>query len=387
MGRKQKQKEKIMKLNLLRKTLFLVALCGAIIFAGCKNDSGSSEPSVVETITALSVVPDNVNPDAEPVTEAKFENVVEPLLKSELSTVVGSVTKLFPKSNKTSSGTSYYNNSRAVTEEEFEESVAKMKDSIKMEMSEDGSSGSMKGSWSAPTGEIDFGENPPEGVKARLDSLGFNINASYNMSQTTGKISASANAAARFGASAEIDLSKDDESCIKSGKFSTLATLALVGLNASMNPEGMSEMMAGSSNPSAMNPEALLTYVTSIGGKVVAYEGVNSAFYFEVKDPADGTVYNGIIKYDLTASINYNITEESLAELTGTITGLVTSMKGKGTKPTAADFEAFDDLIDMKANFAVYDLTGKEIFTIFESTSFSGTIAEVMKLTTTTVTD
>ncbi len=387
MGRKQKQKEKIMKLNLLRKTLFLVALCGAIIFAGCKNDSGSSEPSVVETITALSVVPDNVNPDAEPVTEAKFETVVEPMLKSELSTVVGSVTKLFSKSNKTSSGTSYYNNSRAVTEEEFEESVAKMKDSIEMKMSEDGTSGSMKGSWSAPTGEIDFGENPPEGVKARLDSLGFNINASYNMSQTTGKISASANAAARFGASAEIDLSKDDESCIKSGKFSTLATFALVGLNASMNPEGMGEMMALSSSPSAMNPEAILGSVTSIGGKVLAYEGVNSAFYFEVEDPDNGNVYNGIIKYDLTASINYNITEESLAELTGTITGLVTSMKGKGTKPTAADFEAFDDLIDMKADFAVYDLTGEKIFTIFESTSFSGTIAEVMKLTTTTVTD
>lgn len=387
MGRKQKQKEKIMKLNLLRKTLFLVALCGAIIFAGCKNDSGSSEPSVVETITALSVVPDNVNPDAEPVTEAKFETVAEPLLKSELSTVVGSVTKLFSKSNKTSSGTSYYNNSRAVTEEEFEESVAKMKDSIEMKMSEDGTSGSMKGSWSAPTGEIDFGENPPEGVKARLDSLGFNINASYNMSQTTGKISASANAAARFGASAEIDLSKDNESCIKSGKFSTLATFALVGLNASMNPEGMSEMMAASSSPSAMDPEAILGSVTSIGGKVLAYEGVNSAFYFEVEDPDNGKVYNGIIKYDLTADINYTISKDTIADLTETIMGLTTSMKTSKTMPTAADFEAFDDLIDMKANFAVYDLTGKEIFTIFESTSFSGTIAEVMKLTTTTVTD
>lgn len=309
------------------------------------------------------------------------------MLKSELSTVVGSVTKLFSKSNKTSSGTSYYNNSRAVTEEEFEESVAKMKDSIEMKMSEDGTSGSMKGSWSAPTGEIDFGENPPEGVKARLDSLGFNINASYNMSQTTGKISASANAAARFGASAEIDLSKDDESCIKSGKFSTLATLALVGLNASMNPEGMSEMMAASSSPSAMDPEAILGSVTSIGGKVLAYEGVNSAFYFEVEDPDNGNVYNGIIKYDLTADINYTISKDTIADLTETIMGLTTSMKTSKTMPTAADFEAFDDLIDMKANFAVYDISGEKIFTIFESTSFSGTIAEVMKLTTTTVTD
>ena len=372
-------------MKLLRKSLFLVALCSAIILAGCKNDSGSSEPSVVDTITAISVVPATANPDAEPVTEAKFETVAEPQLKAELSTVVGAVTKLLPIGKKSSSGGSVYNNSRAVTEKEFNESVAKMKDSIEMKMSEDGTSGSMKGSWSAPTGEIDFGENPPEGVKVYLNSLGFNVNASYKMTET--EVNASANASARFGASAEINIPEEADSCIKSGKFSSLVTMGLVGLNAKMSPAGMSQMMAGSSNPSAMNPEALLTYVTSIGGKVVAYEGVNSAFYFEVKDPADGTVYNGIIKYDLTASINYNITEESLAELTGTITGLVTSMKGKGTKPTAADFEAFDELIDMKADFAVYNLTGERIFTIFESTSFSGTIAEVMKLTTTTVTD
>lgn len=384
MGRKQKQKEKIMKLNLLRKTLFLVALCSAIILAGCKNDSGSSEPSVVDTITAISVVPATANPDAEPVTEAKFEAVAEAQLKTELTSVLKDITKIIPKKSAVSS-TSVYNNSRAVTEEDFNKSLAEMKESIKMEMSEDGTTGSIKGSWSAPTGEIDFGENPPEGVKVYLNSLGFNVNASYKMTET--EVNASANASARFGASAEISIPEEADSCIKSGKFSSLVTMGLVGLNAKMSPAGMSQMMAGSSNPSAMNPESLLTYVTSIGGKVVAYEGVNSAFYFEVEDPADGTVYNGIIKYDLTASINYNITEESLTELAGTITGLVSSMKGKGTKPTAADFEAFDDIITMSADFAVYDITGEKIFTIFESTSFSDTIAEVMKLTTTTVTD
>lgn len=384
MGRKQKQKEKIMKLNLLRKSLFLVALCSAIILAGCKNDSGSSEPSVVDTITAISVVPATANPDAEPVTEAKFEAVAEAQLKTELTSVLKDITKIIPKKSAVSS-TSVYNNSRAVTEEDFNKSLAEMKESIKMEMSEDGTTGSIKGSWSAPTGEIDFGENPPEGVKVYLNSLGFNVNASYKMTET--EVNASANASARFGASAEISIPEEADSCIKSGKFSSLVTMGLVGLNAKMSPAGMSQMMAGSSNPSAMNPESLLTYVTSIGGKVVAYEGVNSAFYFEVEDPADGTVYNGIIKYDLTASINYNITEESLTELAGTITGLVSSMKGKGTKPTAADFEAFDDIITMSADFAVYDITGEKIFTIFESTSFSDTIAEVMKLTTTTVTD
>lgn len=377
-----------MKRNLVRKSLFLAALFGAIIFAGCDHNNSVPDPTVVDTITAVSVVPATANTEAEPIeTKEQFEAIAQDQLKAELSGVLSSITKILPTGS--SSGTSYSvnNNSRAVTPAQLKESIAKIGDSFKVESSE--TSGSISGSWNAPRGQIDFGDDAAEGLTVSLDSLGLSVNAGYTVSGTQTDISMNVygNASARYGVSAALDFSKEEDSCIKSGKFGSLVTMGLVGLNASVGPEVLGEMMAISDNPSAMDPESIIDSVASISGKVVAYEGMNSAFYFEVKD-TDGKVYNGIIKYDLTATINCDISAETLTKLSGTITTLMSKMNSSNAgMPTADDLNAFDEIIDMNADFSVYSTTGEKLFSFFTASSFSNAYAEIMKLMTTTVED
>lgn len=371
-----------MKKNLVKNSLFVVALLGAIVFAGCNGNSGTPDPTVVDTITAVSVVPATANTEAEPIeSKDQFEAIAQDQLKAELSGVLSGVAKIFSAG---SSSTSYSvsNNSRAVTQAQLKESIAHIKDSFKI--TENETSASISGSWNAPRGQIDFGDDAPEGITVSLDSLGLSVNAGYSMSQTA--INVYGNASARYGASATVDFSAEEDSCIKSGKFGSLITMGLVGFNASMSPESMGELMAAGSNPSAIDPESILDSVASISGKVAAYEGMNSAFYFEVKD-TDGKVYNGIIKYDLTATINYDISAESLAKLSGTITSLMTKINSKSGMPTANDLKAFDEIVSMTADFSVYSTTGEKLFSFFTASKFSDAYAEIMKLMTTTVED
>ena len=362
-----------MKKSVLKKSLMLSVLFSAFVLAGCNNSSSEpQEPSVVEVIKAESVVPETRNANAVPVTQEIFESVVSNKLKAEMEELTNML-------SATPQFISAGSNARTVTFEDLESSFAKIPESIKFEMNDDGDAGSIRGNWSAPTGEIDFGENV-KGISAQLDAMRYSLNAGYNMSTNGG--TGSINASTRFAGSVTVDTSTEEiSSSIKYGKINFLTTSGVDNVLASINMDKIYQMGTFDRyNMESSSITNVLNVIDTLTGRLSVYEGINGAAYFEVED--NGTIYNGIIKADICGTVDYLISKENVNALVGTIVTIIESF----TKNTfdEKDIEPLDELVNLKVDISVYDTDGEKLFDLLTlnklSDAFSLVYPEIQKL-------
>ncbi len=361
-----------MKKSLFKGTLVMSALLSAMVLAGCGGET-ESESSSVENISISSVIPGTVAPEAEPVTETVFKATVENEIKEEIKGLVTSGFKAYVSTGKRA----------AVTSTALSEAFNKIPESFKM--TEDETSGSVKGSWSAPTGPLDFGEDAPKGLSARLDAMRFNLNASYKMTGTEEVPVAigTANGSARLAGSAEFDFTDNTDSVIKSGKLNVLFTAGLSNVSAKVSGENLALLMGETSeepltqivaNPEPsytyeeddddFDPVALIGALDSISGTVSNYDGINAAIYFEAKDDS-GKVYNGILKIDITVDIYYKLSKENLTALADVITAFINETD------VDENIAKLDELAGVSADISVYDVSGEKVFTYFSAEKLS----------------
>lgn len=363
-----------MKRNLIKKTVMLLALSSALVLTGCGDSDDSGEASAVKQISAASVVSqENVSEKAEPVTEEVFNKVVINQIISDIGNAFKSMSPKTVEPGPLSEGSVL----RSVKPADLKEAFSKLKESIKLETkeSETGMSASAKGSWSAPTGDIDFGDEV-KGISARLDAMKFNFNANYSMSEKG--LVASANGSARVAGNAAFDFAGTDApfTVIKAGKLNILCTASVSNGYAKMGPENLAtamELTAGKE----VEPEtvkAVIEYFDAIKGNANAYGGISLAVYFEAEDGEK--LYNGVIKIDLTSSLSYSFTKESATALVDVIKNFIDATDKDVME--AKDFEPLEPFVSVKVDASVYDASGNKLFTVLNAEKASELFSIIM---------
>ena len=353
-----------MKKNLVTKTLLLSALFSAVLLAGCNQNA---EPSAVEEITVASVVPETKSEEAVPVTQKVFEDVVMDNLASELPKLVSAIA---PVANKTSNTKSR----EAVTIDALQESFKDFKNSFKIELAEDGTSGYIKGAWNGPLGELDYGDSV-KGLSTTIDALRVSADASFNTTVTG--ISGKANGSARYSASSKFALpSADVDSSIKSGKANVLYYLNVNNVNASVSADKIEAIMS----LDVEDPEDLAAAVdvlNTLAGSINFYAGIDTALYFEVEDK--NQLYNGVIKANVSAVINYGLSKDTLKATLNALAELVEKIDND-EDITAEDLAPLNSLVTLNIDLSVYDTTGNEIFSIIKATKLDEAYTKINAL-------
>ncbi len=288
-----------------------------------------------------------------------FETFAAEAIKNELMEFVSGL-KQAPKYAMNNSRTA------VLTVEDLAEvfSEENLKKSFKMEMADDGSSGYVKGSLKAPTGDIFFGEEI-KGVTANLQDLHVDVDASFSAGQKT--MSGAANASARLEGSAGFDLSGiKNDTVLKAGKANILYSLALSGVRVEVDPSKMSD-------PESV--KSISAAIKSASGSYSFYDGIDGAVYFEVNDA--GKKYNGIIKMTVSGNAGVTINKDSINEILDIVFEIQNAKSGYGKMDQSAMLKKLEKYAKVNADVSVYDVAGTKLFTILSADSISKLYDEI----------
>ena len=340
------------------KKISVVLLSTVVLFlASCAKDANESpEPPLAENVPVTSVVPSTAAQNAEPITEQIFEEKAKAVIEADIKKIVASLPLDKLNFLSTSSISNSANTSRAVTINQLQTSFSEIKDSFITTTAEDGTAGSITGSWNGPVGEIDFGDDEVAGLTAAINALNLNLDAVYSVSETGMSFTANGGAKVSFTAGLDFTDITEEETSIKTAKLNAGYTAAASKVNATADFEAM-EADVTDASVSTGAYETMLGAVKTISGNI-SYEAlIDSAAYFEI--PSDGVIYNGVLKTNSNASLNLELSKKSLDELTE----LLTSTMTPGKQFTSADFAILEKYITLKFNVDVYDAAGNYLFT------------------------
>ncbi len=349
----------------MKKISVLLLSTLVIFFVSCSKDvTEPTEPSLTENVSVTSVVPASAAADATPITEEIFEEKAKTVILEDLKKLFANLPLNQLNFLNNPSTPNYNINSRAVTIDQLQESFAGITEAFQSTQSEDGTAGSITGSWNGPVGEIDFGENATPGLTAKINALGLNLDLFYGASEAG--ISLTANGGVRVGFSAGLDFTKssEEETAIKNAKLSAGYTASISKVSATADLAMMESDIIDASVPTSTY-EAMLGGITKLSGNL-SYEAlIDSAAYFEI--PSDGNIYNGILKTNSNASFNLALSKEALDELVG----LIDSMMSQGYQFGSEDLAVLEKYITLKFDVDVYDAAGNKLFTYLSAASLS----------------
>lgn len=367
--------------------LFAVsALVLGFVFTGCNkepaNTSDDTKKVAEVPVTDVAVVDGKAAEQKETIKNADdFNKIVLPALEKEVQEAVENIFK-GEKSDSTHSisslGINLARGAETITidaiEKAFEDFPEEFQKSAKVD--EQNMTASVDFDWKAPTGKVDMeieGEKIP-GVSAEITALDLTLKGSAAADKTTGNIKGSGNAAANAGGSISIEsLDSFGISVIKSAKANLLVSAKASNIAAEVTQDILPKMAVSDdseqSTESEINP---MDAIVSLSGKIAVSEGFDSAFFFDVTAD-DGKEYNGVIKANISASVNEDLSKDKIKSYYDAITAASKKEGGLSGKDI--------DKLPVKISIvvSVYDVKGSKLFDYINVDSFEKLEAEVKK--------
>ena len=367
--------------------LFAVsALVLGLVFTGCnkepENTSDDTKKVAEVPVTDVAVVDGKAAEQKETIKNADdFNKIVLPALEKELKDAVGNLFKgeKSDSSNSISSlGINLARGAETITidaiEKAFEDFPEEFQKSAKVD--EQNMTASVDFDWKAPTGKVDMeieGQKIP-GVSAEITALDLTLKGSAAADKTTGNIKGSGNAAANAGGSISIEsLDSFGISVIKSAKANLLVSAKASNIAAEVTQDILPKMAVSDgseqSTESEINP---MDAIVSLSGKLAVSEGFDSAFFFDVTAD-DGKEYNGVIKANISASVNEDLSKDKIKSYYDAITAASKKEGGLSGK----DIDKLP--VKISINISIYDVKGSKLFDYINVDSFEKLEAEVKK--------
>ena len=367
--------------------LFAVsALVLGLVFTGCNKEPANTQDDTKKVaevpVTDVAVVDGKAAEQKETIKNADdFNKIVLPALEKELKDAIGNLFKgeKSDSSNSISSlGINLARGAETITidaiEKAFEDFPEEFQKSAKVD--EQNMTASVDFDWKAPTGKVDMeieGQKIP-GVSAEITALDLTLKGSAAADKTTGNIKGSGNAAANAGGSISIEsLDSFGISVIKSAKANLLVSAKASNIAAEVTQDILPKMAVSDgseqSTESEINP---MDAIVSLSGKLAVSEGFDSAFFFDVTAD-DGKEYNGVIKANISASVNEDLSKDKIKSYYDAITAASKKEGGLSGK----DIDKLP--VKISINISVYDVKGSKLFDYINVDSFEKLEAEVKK--------
>ena len=367
--------------------LFAVsALVLGLVFTGCNKEPANTQDDTKKVaevpVTDVAVVDGKAAEQKETIKNADdFNKIVLPALEKELKDAIGNLFKgeKSDSSNSISSlGINLARGAETITidaiEKAFEDFPEEFQKSAKVD--EQNMTASVDFDWKAPTGKVDMeieGQKIP-GVSAEITALDLTLKGSAAADKTTGNIKGSGNAAANAGGSISIEsFDSFGISVIKSAKANLLVSAKASNIAAEVTQDILPKMAVSDgseqSTESEINP---MDAIVSLSGKLAVSEGFDSAFFFDVTAD-DGKEYNGVIKANISASVNEDLSKDKIKSYYDAITAASKKEGGLSGK----DIDKLP--VKISINISVYDVKGSKLFDYINVDSFEKLEAEVKK--------
>ena len=367
--------------------LFAVsALVLGLFFTGCNKEPANTQDDTKKVaevpVTDVAVVDGKAAEQKETIKNADdFNKIVLPALEKEVQEAVENIFK-GEKSDSTHSisslGINLARGAETITfdaiEKAFEDFPEEFKKSATVD--EQNMTASVDFDWKAPTGKVEMeieGEKIP-GASAEITALDLTLKGSAAADKTTGNIKGSGNAAANAGGSISIEsLDSFGISVIKSAKANLLVSAKASNIAAEVTQDILPKMAVSDgseqSTESEINP---MDAIVSLSGKIAVSEGFDSAFFFDVTAD-DGKEYNGVIKANISASVNEDLSKDKIKSYYDAITAASKKEGGLSGK----DIDKLP--VKISINISVYDVKGSKLFDYINVDSFEKLEAEVKK--------
>lgn len=367
--------------------LFAVsALVLGLVFTGCNKEPANTQDDTKKVaevpVTDVAVVDGKAAEQKETIKNADdFNKIVLPALEKEVQEAVENIFK-GEKSDSTHSisslGINLARGAETITfdaiEKAFEDFPEEFKKSATVD--EQNMTASVDFDWKAPTGKVEMeieGEKIP-GASAEITALDLTLKGSAAADKTTGNIKGSGNAAANAGGSISIEsLDSFGISVIKSAKANLLVSAKASNIAAEVTQDILPKMAVSDgseqSTESEINP---MDAIVSLSGKIAVSEGFDSAFFFDVTAD-DGKEYNGVIKANISASVNEDLSKDKIKSYYDAITAASKKEGGLSGK----DIDKLP--VKISINISVYDVKGSKLFDYINVDSFEKLEAEVKK--------